>query len=189
MLTTWYTASFPNKPPLPGFRYKQTAVTPINAGSAILDGQGYITGANIAYDRLGSALYANFTVQPAKGDIFAISMTRTINPDGGTSTNVYWGSGQSIVSSFYLNSNLFFQGVAYPIGALTANKIDISYVLDFTAKTVKLLYSTTVGGAKTLLAEKPFQTVVASNDIRLYWDNSPSAASNILAYNNAEFAL
>ncbi|MNC07667.1 hypothetical protein D3C75_552220 [compost metagenome] len=191
MISNWMQAGLtPFLATLPGYRYKQTSTTPINDGSPVLDGQGYVIGANIAYNRFGSAIYVDFNYDPTKGDIFATTFTRTINPtEGGTSSNITYGSGQSIVNSFVYNGSLFFQGESYVIGALTASKIDISYVLNFTTKTVKLLYSTTVGGPKTLLAEKPFVTVVASNALRFYFDNSPSAVSSFLVYNNAQFAL
>lgn len=192
MLSSWFTASFPNKPGLPGFRYKQTSTSGVNAGQPVLDGQGYLIGMNINYDRLGSSCSANFTVdRAAKGDIFALGFTRTINPDAGTSSNVLYQSGQSIVSSFMYNGNLFFQGAVVLSGVtLVNNKYDAAYIIDMSTKTVKFMFSAVVGGQKTLIAEKPFaNTTVNSNLIQLYFDNSPSTATNMLAYNNPEFAL
>lgn len=191
VISAWFAATIVSKL-YPGHRYKQTSTQVINAGQPVLDGGGYIVGMNINYDRLGSACTALFTVDRAtKGDIFAIGFTRTINVDSGTSTNIQYQSGQSIVSSFVYGNSLFFQGaVVIPSLSLVANKIDIAYVLDMSTKTVKLLVSTVVGGPKTLIAEKPFATTnINSNLIQMYADASPSAVTNILAYNNAEFAL
>ena len=194
MLSSWFTVSFPNKPPIPGFRYKQTAVTFINQASATYDGGGYVSTLNNTNFYLGDACTAKFTVDPTKGDIFGISFTRTRNPASGSSSNVQYQTGQSIaaVAVWTGNNTVLFNGAFHTLpGNIGAdNKIDLAIVLDMTAKTVKLLYSLTVGGAKTLLAEKPFQTTnVSSNAIQLYVDAGPSQASNVLAYNNAEFAL
>lgn len=193
MLTSWYTASFPNKPPLVGYRYKQTAVTFINDAYATYDGGGYVTTLNNTTNRFGDACTAKFTVDPTKGDIFAIAFTRTRNPDSASSSNIQYQSGASIaaIAVWSNNTQILFNGAFHtlpsPINA--NNKIDLAIVLDFSAKTVKLMYSTAVGGAKTLLAEKPFQNIVASTAIQMYVDAGPSQASNILAYNNAELAL
>lgn len=191
MLTSWYTTSFPSKVAPPGFRYKQTAVTFINNAFANYDGAGYVTALNNTDFFRGDACTAKFTVDPTKGDIFGISFTRTRNPTANCSSNIYYQTG-AVICSVYVgtDSRIFFNGTAYDIGPLTAHKADIAIILDMSAKTIKVLASNVVGGAKTLLAEKPFTNVVAGNSlIQFYVDGPSSTATNILAYNNSEFAL
>lgn len=193
MLSTWYTSSFPSKVAPPGFRYKQTAVTFINDASATYDGAGYVSTLNNTANRFGDACTAKFTVDPTKGDVFAIGFTRTRNPSAGSSSTIQYQSGSAIatVAVWSNDTQILFNGTFYTLsGTINANnKLDLAIVLDFATKTVKLLYSLVVGGPKTLLAEKPFQNVAAGYAIQLYVDAGPSQASNILAYNNVEFAL
>lgn len=190
MLTSWFSVSFPSKPLIPGFRYKQTAVTFINQAYATYDGGGYVTSLNNTGFYLGDSCTAKFTVDPAKGDIFAIAFTRLRNPAGNCSSNIQYQSGVGIASVYVsTDGRVAFNGTLYTVGALTADKVDLAIVLDMAAKTVKVLASNVVGGAKTLLAEKPFQNIAASNAIQLYVDGPSSNAQSILAYNNAELTL
>lgn len=191
MLTSWYTSSFPAKVAIPGFRYKQTAVTFINNGYATYDGGGYVSTLNNTNFYLGDSCTAKFTVDPAKGDIFAIAFTRT-RGSGNTSSNIQYQAGGSIANTYIASTTnaIVFNGQSYTVGTITNNTVDLAIVINMTTKKVKLLYSLVVGGPKTLLAEKSFQILNSSSSaIQLYVDSGPSQASNILAYNNEEFAL
>lgn len=189
VITTWFATTFISNTN-PGYRYKQTAVTFINDGSATYDAGGYVkTLNNTAYFR-GDACTAKFTVDPTKGDIFAIGFTRVVDPTKNSSSNIQYQTGGTIAQVYWSNSGqLVFNGVPYNIGTMTNNRVDIAIALDMTLKTVKVLASTVIGGPKTLVAEKPFQNITASNLIQLYVDAGASQAANVLAYNNIEFAL
>lgn len=192
MLTNWFTASFPSKPPIPGFRYKQTSVSFINDGSATYDTNGYLVNLTNTSNFRGDACMPKWTYDPTKGEIFALAFTRTRDPSKNTSSNIQYQTGTAIANSYISNSDtgqIMFNGQAYTIGTIINNRVDIAYVVDMTAHTVKLYYSLVVGGAKTLLAEKPFLNIAASNLIQMYVDAGPSQALNVLAYNNPEFAL
>lgn len=190
MLTSWYTSSFPSKVAPPGFRYKQTAVTFINNGSATYDAGGYVVNlTNTDYFR-GDACTAKWTYDPSKGEVFALKFTRTRTVDKNCSSNLQYQSGATFGQLYISTSGqLVFNGQAYTVGTIINNRVDVAFVVDMSAHTVKVYYSLVVGGPKTLLAEKPFQNIVASNAIQLYVDAGPSQALNVLAYNNPEFAL
>lgn len=192
MLSSWYTTSFPNKTAPPGYRYKQTAVTFINDAYATYDGGGYVTTLNNTTNRFGDACTAKFTVDPTKGDTFAVAFTRIVDLTNNSSSDIQYQSGGTIAQVVVWSNatQILFNGAFYTLPSpIIASKIDLAIVLDFSAKTVKLMYSLVVGGPKTLLAEKPFQSIATSNAIQLIVNAGPSKATNILAYNNAEFAL
>lgn len=192
MLTSWFTASFPSKPPIPGFRYKQTAVTFINDAYATYDGGGYAITLNNTSNIRGDACTAKYTYDSAKGDVIAFAFTRLRNPSANCSSNIQYQSGVTLASLYVSNSSnqIFFNGTGYTVGIFNANnKVDIYLELNMTTKMVKAYYSLVVGGPKTLLAEKPFLNVVASNLIQLYVDAGPSNATNLQVYNNSEFTL
>ncbi|MNB75742.1 hypothetical protein D3C75_223950 [compost metagenome] len=190
MLTSWFTASFPSKPPIPGFRYKQTAVTFINDAYATYDGGGYAITLNNTGNIRGDACTAKYTYDPAKGDVIAVAFTRTRNPSVNCSSNIQYQNSVTL-ASFYVgvDNRLYFNGTAYTVGTIVANKVDIALELNMSTKMIKAYYSLTVGGPKILVAEKPFLNVVASNAIQLYVDGPNSSASNLQVYNNAEFTL
>lgn len=192
MLTSWFTASFPSKPPIPGFRYKQTSVAFINDGYATYDGGGYVITLNNTSNFRGDACTPKYTYDPAKGDVIAFAFTRQRDPTKNCSSNIQYQSGVTIASLYLSNSGnqIMFNGVGYVVGTFNANnKVDIYFELNMTTKMVKAYYSLVVGGPKILLAEKPFMNVVASNLIQLYVDAGPSNATNLQVYNNIEFTL
>lgn len=190
MITAWFTGIFPTKVVLPPYRYKQTSVVFTNDGSATY-ANGYVASLVNTANRFGDSCTARWTFDPLQGEIFAIQFTR-IRGSSNSSSNIRYQANGGAIAAVYVGTGntIFFNGQTYPIGTIVNNRIDLAIVLNMTTKMVKVLYSLTIGGAKTLLAEKPFTvTSSSSNLFEFYVDSPSSSATSILATNNEEFAV